>query len=124
MSSTPPGSIELLRRLLVKFNQADEAKLTSEEAVIKAAQAAMSQPEGRRLLVVSGGVLDELTDGQLLDKVWIVDCDNGEQGDRYVLPPYMRDLCERFWGEVPEYVCFEDEDDKPRAAPREEWNRF
>lgn len=118
MSTTTQSSVELLRTLLVKFNLSDESKLTSEEAVIKAAQAAMAQPEGRMLLVVSGGVLHEVTDGRLLDKVWVVDCDNGQEGDRYVLPSYMRDLCEHYWGEVPGYVSFEDEEEIPRVSPR------
>jgi hypothetical protein len=113
-----PSSVDLLRRLLVRLNLVDESRLTSEEEVVKAAQAALSQPEGRMLLVVSGGVMHEVVDGMRLARIWVVDCDNGQAGDRYVLPSYMRDLCERYWETIPDFVSFEDEEEKVQEAPR------
>lgn len=106
-----PTATDLLRRLLVTRAGVDEAKLVTEDDVMREAQALMAQPRGRRLMVVSGGVLDELVDGRLLDEVWVVDCDNGEAGDRYELPSYMRDLCERFWLEIPEFLTFKEDTD-------------
>lgn len=115
-----PKPVDLLRRLLVQYMHVDDSKLATEDDVIKEAQAALSKPTGRLLMVVEGGVLNQVADGNLIDDVWDVDVDNGEAGDIYVLPSYMRDLCEKYWGKdsIPRYVQFDGEEVGRPEAPR------